>query len=50
LLYTGKKSTFGTVNIPDIKLKKGVKNLRIMNEKGTDVLNLDKFRFVETSL
>lgn len=50
LPYTGHKSTFGTVNVPDIKLKKGNKNLRIINEKGTDVLNLDSFRFTETAL
>jgi hypothetical protein len=48
--YTGKRSTFGTVNIPNIKLKKGIKNLRISNETGTDVLNMDSFRFTETAL
>jgi hypothetical protein len=43
----GKWFLFGTHKIPGITLKKGYQTMRVKNEKGQQVINLDGFRFIE---
>jgi hypothetical protein len=44
---TGEWYLFKTVIVPGVKLKKGIKTMKVMNDQGNEVINLDSFRFVE---